>query len=181
MNMEATQKVCTNGHRMEPDWEVCPYCPSARAGDPALARTVKVDATRMEAIRVDAARPSSPPPVSPSPRHTEIIRRDPMPAGIGWLVAAAGPSRGKTHRIDAGRATIGAAANCDVALEGDHISDRHASVRFHEGGFLVTDLDSTNGTFVNGEPVQQRALADGDRLTLGTSEWIFKCVVFNDS
>lgn len=192
MSMEPTQKVCTNGHRMEPEWDVCPYCPSTRAGDPALARTVKVEATRVEG-------PPEPSPVSfgsaggdgagagagaavshDAGRRTEIIRRDPMPAGVGWLVAAAGPGRGTIQRIDAARAVIGASPSCDVVLEGGHVSDRHASLRFQEGGFQITDLDSTNGTFVNGEAVQQRALEDGDRVALGSSEWVFKCVVFDE-
>lgn len=75
---------------------------------------------------------------------------------------------------------LGAASGCDLQIEGEHISDRHASVRFQDGEFRVTDLDSTNGTSVNGNRIQQERLEDGDRLGLGDREWVFKCVVFDE-
>lgn len=167
MTMESTQKVCRNGHRMEPEWEVCPYCPSNRPENPALARTVKVDHTR----------PAPPPPAS---RKTEILHRESAPAGVGWLVESTGPRRGRSHRVDGSKVVLGASPDCDVHLEGGHVSDRHASLRFQDGAFRITDLDSTNGTSVNGVRVQQERLEDGDRLALGAREWVFKCVVFDD-
>jgi hypothetical protein len=185
MTMEPTQKVCNNGHRMEPEWEVCPYCPSSRDEDPALARTVKVDATRM----AGGSRPEpaqAPPPAmaavsAPESRRTEIFQRAPTPGGVGWLVLATGPDRGKSHPLRGERMVIGAASGCEVQLDGDHVSDRHASLRFQEGRYTLTDLDSTNGTTVNGVPVQQQVLSDGDRVGLGGSEWVFKCVVFDET
>ncbi len=209
MSMERTQKVCTRGHQMQPDWDVCPYCPSPSAsggggaqggsaqgggnggggghapgGNPALARTVRMDATEIRAaapvapaVAPAAAAPAPPPP----PRKTEIFERPPQIQGIAWLVGATGSERGRTHRIDRERAVAGASSGCDIVLSGDHVSEQHASFRFQERHFVVTDLDSTNGTSVNGEAVQQRVLADGDRLTLGGGEWIFKCVVFEDA
>lgn len=207
MSMERTQKVCTRGHQMEPDWEVCPYCPSpsasggggsgagahgggngggsghAMGGNPALARTVRMDATEIRAAAPVAAGAASAAaqPSPPPPRKTEILERPPQIQGIAWLVGARGSERGRTHRIDRERAVAGASSGCDIVLSGDHVSEQHASFRFQEGHFVVTDLDSTNGTSVNGEAVQQRVLADGDRLSLGGGEWIFKCVVFEDA
>lgn len=172
MNMYRTQKVCANGHQMEPDWEVCPYCPSSGATNPALARTVKLDATEMRTATA---------PPSPVARKTEILEHPPRIDGIAWLVGASGPERGRTHRIDKDRAVAGASASCDIVLSGDHISDQHASFRFQEKHFVVTDLDSTNGTFVNGDRVHQHTLADGDRVSMGGVEWVFKCVVFEEA
>ncbi len=177
MNMNRTQKVCANGHPMEVDWEVCPYCPGTGAGtgaaNPALARTVKIDATELRPVAAAAA-------AAPS-RKTEILERPPRIAGLAWLVAAGGPGRGRTHRIEKDRAVAGASSTCDIVLDGDHVSDQHVSFRFQEGGFVVTDLDSTNGTKVNGEAVHQRRLDDGDRISLGAADWIFKCVVFDET
>jgi hypothetical protein len=178
MNMERTQKVCTNGHPMEVDWGVCPYCPGPEATNPGLARTVMMDATGLR----PAGAPPAPAPAHASPvRKTEIMERPPRIEGVAWLVAADGPGRGRTHHIEKARALLGAAAGCDIVLEGDHVSDQHASVRFHDGGFALTDLDSTNGTRVNGEDVHQRRLEDGDRVSLGGTEWVFKCVVFEEA
>jgi len=183
MSMERTQKVCLRGHQMEPEWEVCPYCPSTGAagepggggGNPALARTVRMDATEVRAAIQPV--PAAPPPI----RKTEILERPPRIEGIAWLVGAKGKEQGRTHRIDKERCVAGASSGCDLVLSGDHVSDQHASFRFQDRRFVVTDLDSTNGTKVNGEAVHQQPLSDGDRLTLGGSEWIFKCVVFEDA
>jgi len=172
MNMQRTQKVCLNGHQMEPDWEVCPYCPSSGTTNPALARTVKIDATEM--------RTATQPPNPPAARKTEILERPPQIDGIAWLVGARGPEKGRTHRIDKDRALAGASPSCDIVLSGNAVSDQHASFRFQEKHFVVTDLDSTNGTFVNGDRIHQHALADGDRVSLGGGEWVFKCVVFEE-
>ena len=80
------------------------------------------------------------------------------------------------HRLDRERMTIGAKTDCEVVIGGKHVSDRHASLRFRDGVFYLTDLDSTNGTFVGGERIEQRSLQDGDRVRFGSSEWVFKCV-----
>lgn len=170
--MQKTRKLCPNGHEMDPAWDVCPYCPSDRKAsmDPALARTVKADN--------HAPPPPPPQQAPPSPRRTEIMDRPPTIDGIGWFVATAGDSKGTSHRIDADRISIGASADCEVMIEGNHVSDRHASLRFRDNEFWLTDLDSTNGTFVNGERVAQANLGDADRVCFGSSEWVFKCVIF---
>jgi hypothetical protein len=173
--LQKTRKMCPNGHVMDPAWEVCPYCPSERrtaaAPNPALAKTV----------RIDDSVPPPPPPAPAAPRRTEIMDRAPTIAGIGWLVGDRAPNQGRMLRLDGERATLGAAVECEIVLDGAHVSDRHASLRFRDREFVLTDLDSTNGTFVNGERVGQHTLADGDRVRFGSSEWVFKCVVFQNS
>lgn len=163
-----TKKLCPNGHLMDPAWEVCPYCPSDRMPSPELARTLKVDDRE----------PPPAPPAPPAPRRTEIMDRPPSIDGIGWFVGTKDGNQGRMHRIDTERTTLGASGDCDVIVTGDHVSDRHASLRFKAGEFVLTDLDSTNGTFVNGERINQHTLTDGDRVSFGSSEWVFKQVVF---
>ena len=48
-------------------------------------------------------------------------------------------------------------------------SRRHAQIRTKDGVATLTDLGSTNGTRLNGQTVQTRALEDGDRITIGTT------------
>lgn len=183
-SMEQTRKVCIRGHEMEPAWEVCPYCPSPAStgspgegtgGNPALARTVRMDATEVRAAAPPAA--AAPPPA----RKTEIMERPPQIEGTAWLVGATGSDRGRMHRIDRARCVAGASSGCEIVLTGDHVSDQHASFRFMDRRFVLTDLDSTNGTRVNGKTVHQHDLNDGDRVSLGGGDWIFKCVVFEDA
>jgi hypothetical protein len=75
----------------------------------------------------------------------------------------------KEYRLHKQVVTIGRLPECDVVLADPGASRRHASVRAEGGEFLLTDLGSTNGTYVNDEPVRERWLADGDRITIGTT------------
>jgi hypothetical protein len=57
-----------------------------------------------------------------------------------------------------------------IPVLGDpQVSRRHAEVRRDAEGFSVFDLGSTNGTVVNGSPVRERRLADGDELRIGSA------------
>lgn len=63
--------------------------------------------------------------------------------------------------------TIGRQAECDVVLEDTNVSRRHAEIRRQGEDYVLVDLDSTNGSKVNGTRVKQQTLADGDEITLG--------------
>jgi hypothetical protein len=63
--------------------------------------------------------------------------------------------------------TIGRMPECDVVLNDQNVSRRHAEVRRQDGDFVVVDLGSTNGTRVNGAGVRERRLVDGDEITVG--------------
>ena len=62
---------------------------------------------------------------------------------------------------------IGRLPDCAIALSDTQVSRHHAEVRRDERGFAVVDLGSLNGTTVNGVPVQEHALADGDVISVG--------------
>jgi FHA domain len=62
---------------------------------------------------------------------------------------------------------IGRSPTSDAVLSGPKVSRRHARLRFRDGGWLLEDLDSTNGTIVNGAFVSSCALHPGDRLVIG--------------
>jgi len=65
--------------------------------------------------------------------------------------------------------TIGRLAECDIVVDDKGVSRRHAQIRTKDGASTLTDLGSTNGTSLNGKPVQSRPLNDGDRITVGTT------------
>ena len=67
---------------------------------------------------------------------------------------------------------IGRAGELDIVLVEDMVSRKHAKLTFSDGKFLLEDLGSTNGTYVNGEKVQAAIVQEGDRILVGTS--IFK-------
>lgn len=62
---------------------------------------------------------------------------------------------------------LGRSSGCDVAFSNLSVSRRHARLMFRDGSWILHDLDSTNGTFVNGVRVQRCELRPGDRLELG--------------
>jgi FHA domain-containing protein len=64
---------------------------------------------------------------------------------------------------------IGRLPECGVVLSDPNVSRRHAEVKRQGADVVVADLQSTNGTRVNGVPVQERALADGDEIMVGTT------------
>jgi two-component system cell cycle response regulator len=62
---------------------------------------------------------------------------------------------------------LGRSEDCDLIIDDGVVSRHHARVEPHDGGFRIIDLDSTNGTLRNGEPVKSARLEDGDNLQLG--------------
>ena len=69
---------------------------------------------------------------------------------------------------DHGRWVLGRASDADVHLEGDDaVSRRHAEIAVRAGLCLIRDLDSCNGTLLNGRPIEQACLRRGDVLVLG--------------
>ncbi|MCH2170002.1 DUF4388 domain-containing protein [Myxococcota bacterium] len=65
---------------------------------------------------------------------------------------------------------IGRGQDCDLRLANGDASRRHAEIRSGSEGFVLRDLDSTNGTYVNGKRIQEIALEPGDRIEIGSSE-----------
>ena len=70
------------------------------------------------------------------------------------------------------RAFIGRSAECDLAIRDDEeISKRHCELTIQSGYVMISDLNSTNGTFVNGVPVKTgHRLKSGDLVLLGRTE-----------
>jgi len=74
---------------------------------------------------------------------------------------------GKTHKFSSGTITIGRDPDCDISIEHSLVSRNHADIKYNPPNILLTDENSTNGTFVNGDKVSSRRLNPGDRIMLG--------------
>jgi transcriptional regulator with GAF, ATPase, and Fis domain len=88
------------------------------------------------------------------------------------LTAIAGPLAGATFAL-AGEVTIGRDPSNNVSIADLSLSRRHCVIKSHEGLFKFVDLDSFNGSFVNGIPVKERALEHGDQIKVGDSVFVF--------
>lgn len=159
-------KFCANGHQMEDSWDVCPYCQRSgyAAGPPAV--TVK---TRIEAEPRASAGPGG-------GRRSVAVADKPKAPVVGWFVVLNGPQKGEDFRIREGPNTIGSAADADIVLHDTAISGKHASLRYKDHKFTITDLDSTNGTFLNDrtDPIAREELKDNDIIRLGEVVLKFK-------
>ena len=90
------------------------------------------------------------------------------------LEIAAGPERGRVVQISKPYAVLGRHSGCDVLIRDSSISRRQAGLAREGGRVIIEDLDSANGTLVNGVPIGKKVLAPGDEITLGTTVCIFK-------
>ncbi len=90
------------------------------------------------------------------------------PRDRGTLIEVVGPVPGAVYAVEGEEIVVGRSPTAGVSVDEQSLSRRHARVFRAAGGFHVEDLDSTNGTFVNGERVRApRALRDGDRIQIG--------------
>ncbi|MEO0421071.1 MAG: AAA family ATPase [Pseudomonadota bacterium] len=71
------------------------------------------------------------------------------------------------HRLTGERLTIGRDQDNDIQINAEYVSRHHAQVSWLRGGCWIADLNSTNGTFVNGLRVRRRLLRDGDEIQFG--------------
>lgn len=102
------------------------------------------------------------------------------PPTTAWLVIRSGLRAGRDCRLGA-QTTIGRdGIGCDLVLDDDSISAQHARIKMERGEFVLYDLASTNGTFLNGQRIQRAALADDDVILIGSTRLIFKEVRSSD-
>lgn len=85
-----------------------------------------------------------------------------------------GPDLGKRYTLtEDAILTVGRQEGCDIHIDDNSVSRRHAIVQAEADGFYATDLGSTNGTFVNNEKITRCKLKDGDHLGVGTCIYHF--------
>ncbi|WP_334144253.1 DUF3662 and FHA domain-containing protein [Rhabdothermincola sp.] len=93
------------------------------------------------------------------------MKEGPSGVGAGSLLLP----NGERYVLDEHPVLIGRLDECDITILDANVSRRHAEIRPRGDGFVVIDLGSTNGTRVNGVPVSERELRDGDELTVGNT------------
>lgn len=110
-----------------------------------------------------------------------LVRRDraePGAKGEACLVVIHGEELGQRHSLERPATSIGRSRSSDVVVDQESVSRNHACVDRAGNSFVVRDLGSTNGTYVNDQPVGEGPLRDGDLLQIGRT--IFK-VLSGDS
>lgn len=161
-------KFCASGHQMEDSWEICPYCQKTGYAGTGLGKT------RVE----ETVATAPPPPAAAAARKTVLLSEKYKAPVVGWLVALDGLQKGEDFRVREGQNAIGCDPGCEIVLSDSTISGRHASLRYKEGKFILTDLDSTNGTYLNEskDSIAREELKDNDVVKFGDVRLKFKCL-----
>lgn len=85
------------------------------------------------------------------------------------LVVIYGDDLGRPYRLGPERLLIGRLYRSDILIEDPSVSREHATIERKDGRFILEDLKSTNGTFINGESVDVRILNHGDKIRVGNT------------
>jgi hypothetical protein len=134
-------------------------------------------ATRM--VQGVVPKPGEPPPeeehgatmVYRKPVETEAVSVEEL--GLGRETVSL-EVNGTKHELEGIETTIGRSKDCDIQLPDPNISRKHAEVRQEGAAYWAIDLDSTNGMEVNGRRLKRAKLRQGDRITLGSTELVFR-------
>jgi pSer/pThr/pTyr-binding forkhead associated (FHA) protein len=84
-----------------------------------------------------------------------------------------GSRKGREDKLDQELIRLGRKADNHIVFSEVMVSSHHAEVRSRGGSYLLVDLESTNGTFLNGKRVQEERLRDGDQVQLGKDGPVF--------
>lgn len=93
---------------------------------------------------------------------------------IPRLVAIGGPLAGGTFYLDEPVVSIGRRSANDIGLQDPFVSRHHCMIRHDGQQHMIEDLNSANGTYVNGERVKAGALKEGSVIEIGASRFLFK-------
>ena len=125
-----------------------------------------------------AMRPSPEPPPAPPAAPAPEAKEAKAPAGpdaMANLIVRSGALKGRRFPIRVPIVNVGRADYNDIVLPDDSVSTAHAKLQRREGIWVVVDLESTNGTLVDGEPISGEApLAPGAFVRFGEVQTIFE-------
>jgi hypothetical protein len=133
---------------------------------------------------VQGERPKSdePPPLQPVESGATMVYRprtpfptDGSPADVALaqeiVTLTVG---GKPREISSRRVVIGRSKDCDIQLADPNASRRHAELRQEGSAYWLIDLDSTNGSSVNGQRTSRAKLENNDVITIGSTDLLFE-------
>jgi DNA-binding CsgD family transcriptional regulator len=92
-----------------------------------------------------------------------------------WLIMRGLSPEVWSRRIKARKQTIGRAPKCEIQIPDQKVSRRHALIWEHSGVVFVRDLNSRNGTYLNGEQITRCALLSGKILRIGDVSFEVVC------
>lgn len=130
---------------------------------------------RIQAQLVDAEEITAGVSAEPSGRGlTEEIRREEIQAALAAKENLVLAVEGREIALDKPLLTLGRSLDNDVVLDDRRVSRHHAHIKRRYGKYCLYDLGSVNGTFVNGQRIDECVLRQGDLISLGGIELVFR-------
>jgi hypothetical protein len=151
---------CTNcGHQNLPGANFCSSCGEQLVA-PDVERTLKLH-------------PVDPGQDAVGATDDVVVELDDLPAVTGVLIVRSGPQAGMRIVLDKERLALGRHPDSDVVFDDITVSRRHAEVERVADGYIVRDVGSLNGTYLNQERVEWSPLVSGDELQVGKFRMVF--------
>jgi len=111
--------------------------------------------------------------VEPPARAPRVTGVEALPVGSALLVVKRGPNAGSRFLLDRATTSAGRHPDSDIFLDDVTVSRRHAEFRNEGSEFVVVDVGSLNGTYLNREPVDTAVLTNGDEVQIGKFRLVF--------
>ncbi len=146
------------GHRNPPDSNFCSSCGAPL--DSLDDRTITISA-------VDPLQESS------GPDDDIVVPVGDLEHGVGVLIVRAGSQAGTRFPITDGLTELGRHPASAISLDDITVSRRHAEIERTPEGYVVRDVGSLNGTYVNQQRIEQAVLHHGDELQIGKFRLVF--------
>jgi hypothetical protein len=155
------KKYCSQCDQlMDKLWFQCPHCAQAAAAQAAAAAAAAA---------------------KPAPKTMAFMLNQgggPAQQGgmqvIGWLVPLQGPQRGELFTLGSATLIGTDPSACNLVLQDKFMSSKHAEIKVEAGLWMLKDLGSTNGTYVNDKRVDKQELVDNDFVKFGQALCRFK-------
>jgi hypothetical protein len=96
-----------------------------------------------------------------------------LPEGVGMLVVKRGPNAGSKFMLDSDVKRAGRHPDSEIFLDDITVSRRHAEVVRTSDGYVLRDVGSLNGTYLNRDRIEEASLGNGDEVQIGKFKLVF--------
>jgi pSer/pThr/pTyr-binding forkhead associated (FHA) protein len=148
--------------------------PEGTQQPPDAAAVTRAGGTADTTVSLGAVTPAEPTEAHEAGLSTaDLAAVEALPSGSALLVVQRGPNAGARFLLDAERTSAGRRPDSDIFLDDVTVSRRHAEFLRRGGGFVVRDIGSLNGTYVQRDRIEEVQLRPGDEVQIGKYRMVF--------
>ncbi len=96
-----------------------------------------------------------------------------IPKNVSGIIIIKGPNIGDKFYLTKDKFSIGRSSDSDILLDDITVSRQHAIIEKHNEEFIMRDLGSLNGSYINGKIITESKLNNGDKLQIGKYIFLF--------